>query len=176
MELAEELLAFSRQVLTPTISGPDQKPHQSLSDQDALSPPLKGAGQAGLRRAISGCYHAVFHAVVSRIADTLAQPGDIAGKRGTWTDVQPGLQHAQVAQALNAAAKDDASVRKLAAGCADLKLARESADYSHDFAPEMLAALRLIEEAEALLQEIHSLSDASVRLITIRLHFRNRAP
>lgn len=115
--------------------------------------------QANLRRCISTCYYAVFHALAKTAADSLIGATKAARPNKAWVEVYRGLVHGPCKTACKSAKNINFpnDLHDFADAFVQLQDARHRADYDPMYRPTKKEALFFIALAERSISTLKSL-------------------
>lgn len=112
---------------------PDIRLADGLLDaaRELVSGNTKKVRQANLRRAVSSCYYAVFHALAKQCADALVGKTKTKRPNKAWVEVYRGLDHSTCKSACDNASKVafPQDIHDFSDAFKQLQEARHSADY-----------------------------------------------
>jgi hypothetical protein len=130
-----------------------------------------------MRRAISSCYYAMFHALARQCADRLVGGVHATDPDGAWRRVYRALDHksAKTAMRSEEAVKLAPSIAAFGEAFALLQEKRHQADYDPAPFPYFYdESTALIELAESAIQGLYSVGQDERRALATLLLFRNR--
>ena len=133
--------------------------------------------QADLRRAISACYYAVFHALCKSNADALAGTGSSAPTKA-WTQVYRSIDHAQAKKRCKTVASKGFPIdlSNFADAFVSLQELRHSADYDPTFSVRRSEVMNHVALAQNAVAAIGSsalkMSDRKAFAAHVLLNYR----
>ena len=161
---------------------PDSKLAQSfLSTAKRLVPSAaKHPPQANLRRSISTCYYAVFHALAKTAADSLVGATKSTRPNKAWVEVYRGLAHGACKDACKKAGQIafPDTLHNFSDAFVQLQESRQRADYDPMYRPTKGEALVFVALAEKSIETLKSVSSKDKKafvtwvLIEVVLLFR----
>lgn len=135
--------------------------------------------QAELRRAVSAAYYALFYLLAGNAADMLAGARPSARNRQFWTHTFRALDHRQARnQCLNQAVMRGfpPEIRDLGDIFVIMQLQRHDADYNPDAEFSRSDAMRLIDDAERVIDGFDRVPAPDRRAFALHILLRARAP
>ena len=136
--------------------------------------------QEELRRAVSAAYYALFHLLAGNAADTLAgaRPSFRSPRRRFWSQTYRALDHGYAKnQCLNQAVMRGfpQEIQDLGVLFAYLQLQRQNADYNPDVTFSRTEIVRLIDEAERVIDGFADVRRRDRRAFALHTLLRGRA-
>ena len=137
-------------------------------------------GQEELRRAVSAAYYALFHVLAGNAADLLAGARPPAGssRRRFWSQTYRALEHGYARnQCLNQAVMRGfpQEIQDLGVLFIYMQLQRQSADYNPEVTFSRSEVVRLIDEAEKVIDSFASARRRERRDFALHTLLRGRA-
>ena len=147
-----------------------------LSGSDGTTTAPGRPRQAGLRRAVSTAYYAMFNALCWSNADTLVGRASAGSDAGIWMEVYRSLQHrdAKARLASYSQLRQDSTVRNFARVFGNLQEQRVNADYNPLARFTRSDVVVLIDRAEAATRAFYNAPSQNRRLLAAHLLARPR--
>ena len=133
--------------------------------------------QTDLQRAVSDIYYAMFHALATACANTLAGANYNARRQPEWRRIYRSLEHGYVRRQCNdrtAMAQFPPEIRRFAQHFTVVQREREKADYDPESNLTRREVLRLINETEEIIAAFDRTPADRRRAFAIHVLFRNR--